>query len=199
MPPGALSVPAAKARLREQVRTELLAIDPAVAAAAADRVADRVLGLPEIERARRIFTCLSFGLEIDTWRLAERLLAAGRELFVPRADPRTGRLHVHPYPGPLRTLPFGLQQPPRGTPEIAEDAIDSTLEAALVLGLAFDLRGYRLGYGSGYFDRFLLRRPFPAIGLAYAVQLYDELPVEPHDVPMAVVVTDEAVWRAGLR
>jgi 5-formyltetrahydrofolate cyclo-ligase len=127
--------------------------------------------------------------------LAERLLAAGRELFVPRADPRDGRLHVHPYPCPLRTLSFGLQQPPRGTPEVAESAIDGVVQAVLVLGLAFDRRGFRLGHGSGYFDRFLARRPFPAIGLAYAAQLLDELPNEPHDVPMAIVVTEEEVCR----
>lgn len=199
MPEQAPTPPATKALLREQLQTQLRALDPAAAASAADRVAERVLALPEIERAQRILTCLSFGTEIDTWRLVDRLLAAGRELFVPRADSQTGRLHVHPYPCPLVTLPFGLQQPPPGTPEIAESAIDSTLDAALVLGLAFDRRGYRLGHGSGYFDRFLVHRPFPAVGLAYALQLRDELPVEPHDVPMAVVVTEAEVWRANAR
>lgn len=184
-----------KATLRECLRARLDEIDPSTAATAADQVAERVLALPEIENARRIFTCLSFGIEIDTWRLVDRLLASGRELFVPRADPRDGRLHVHPYPCPLRTLAFGLQQPPRGTPEIDDDAIDGTIDAVLVLGLGFDRRGFRLGYGSGYFDRFLARRPFPAIGLAYSVQLLDEVPNEPHDIPMAVVVTEDEVCR----
>jgi len=184
-----------KAALRERLRARLDEIDPSTAAPAADQVADRVLALPEIENARRIFTCLSFGIEIDTWRLVDRLLASGRELFVPRADPRDGRLHVHPYPCPLRTLAFGLQQPPRGTPEIDDGAIDGTIDAVLVLGLGFDRRGFRLGYGSGYFDRFLARRPFPAIGLAYSVQLLDEVPNEPHDIPMAVVVTEDEVCR----
>lgn len=184
-----------KAVLREHLRGRLAEIDPATAADAAERVALRVLALPEIESALRIFTCLSFGTEIDTWRLIDRLLASGRELFVPRADPRDGRLHVHPYPCALRTLAFGLQQPPRGTPEVADDAIDPTIDAALVLGLGFDRRGFRLGYGSGYFDRFLVRRHFPAIGLGYAVQLLDEIPEEAHDIPMAVVVTEEEVCR----
>ena len=104
---------------------------------------------------------------------------------------------MHPYPCPLRTVSFGLQQPPRGTPEVAAEAIDETLDAVLVLGLGFDRRGYRLGYGSGYFDRFLAGRPFPAIGLAFAEQLVDELPVEPHDIAMAVVVTDTEVCRGS--
>lgn len=194
-PTSGLTIPETKAVLRERLRERLAEIDPATAAGAADRVAERLLSLPEIANARRIFTCLSFGAEIDTWRLAERLLASGRELFVPRADPRDGRLHVHPYPCPLRTLTFGLQQPPRGTPEIPESDINGTIDAVLVLGLGFDRRGFRLGYGSGYFDRFLARRPFPAIGLAYSVQLLDEVPNEAHDIPMAAIVTEGEICR----
>ncbi len=184
-----------KPELRERLREAVSSIEPTVAATAADRVAERVLTLPEIASARRILTCLSFGSEIDTWKLSEHLLASGHELFVPRADPRDGKLHVHPYPCPLRTLAFGLKQPPRGAPEVEERSIDSTLDAVLVLGLGYDRRGFRLGYGSGYFDRFLRDRPFPSVGLGYDVQLLDRLPDEAHDVPMTVVVTDREEWR----
>ena len=55
-----------KAALRERLRARLDEIDPSTAAPAADQVAERVLALPEIENARRIFTCLSFRIEIDT-------------------------------------------------------------------------------------------------------------------------------------
>lgn len=180
-----------KPELRKELRRRLEAIDPATARAAADRVAESVLELPAVARAERILTCLSFGVEIDTWRLVDRLLETGREVYVPRADSRDHRLHVHRYPCELKTLSFGLRQPRRGTPELAAEAVDGTIEAAFVLGLGFDRSGYRLGYGSGYFDRFLADRPFPAIGLAFAVQLLHELPIELHDVPMSAVVTEE--------
>lgn len=192
MPP---EISATKAMLRERMAERVGALDAATAAAAAERVAERVLGLPEVRRAGRILTCLSFGIELDTWRLVDRLLAEGRELYVPRADPRDRQLHVHPYPCPLETLRFGLRQPPRGTREVAAAAIDVTLDVVLVLGLAFDRSGYRLGHGSGYFDRFLAGRPFPAIGLAYAVQLFPRLPRESHDVPMRVVVSEAETCR----
>jgi len=179
-----------KEELRAALRARLEAIEPARATRAADCIAERLLTLPEIAGARRILTCLSFGVEVDTWRLVDRLRALGKELYVPRADPGDRELHVHPYPCALRTLAFGLRQPPRGTPELERADIDRTLDAALVLGLGFDRRGFRLGYGSGYFDRFLARRPFPAIGLAFAEQLVEALPAEPHDIAMTAVVTD---------
>jgi 5-formyltetrahydrofolate cyclo-ligase len=186
----------AKAELRGVLQRRLAAYDAELARRASARVAERALAVPEVAAAERIFTCLSFGAELDTTGLVERLLAGGREVYVPRADRVDGRLHVHRYPCPLETLSFGLCQPRPGTPEVPADEVDATLDVALVLGLAFDHRGYRLGYGRGYFDRFLRGRPFPAVGLAFALQLVDRLPAEPHDVPMAAVVTEEETVRS---
>lgn len=177
------------------MRARLAALAPAAAHAAAGAATAKVLALPEVAAARRIFLCLSFGAELDTWGLVERLLADGRELWVPRTRAGDPRLHVHRYPCALETLSFGLRQPRAGTPELAPEAIDDTLEVALVAGLAFDRRGFRLGYGAGYFDRFLAGRSFPKLGLAYELQLVEALPVEAHDVPMDLVVTEATTRR----
>lgn len=162
----------------------------------AARAVERLLALPELAAARRLFTCLSFGDEIDTWPLVDAWLAAGRELVVPRAEPRDRQLHLHRYPCELVTLGFGLRQPPRDAPELPPAEVDGTIDAAVVLGLGFDRRGYRLGYGSGYFDRFLAGRELTTIGLAFDEQLVDRLPAEPHDVPMRLVVTPSELVRA---
>ena len=187
----------AKAGLRAELKARLEALDEAGARERAGRMQERVLALPEVVRSRRIFTCLSFGREIDTWGLVDRLLREGKEVFVPRTERGDPRIHVHRYPCPLRTLSFGLRQPVPAAPEVLPEAVDETLEVALILGLGFDRRGNRLGYGAGFFDRFLLGRSFPAVGLAYGFQLLDRLPTEPHDLPMAAVVTDESVLGAG--
>ncbi len=188
-----------KPALREAMQARLAALDADARRAASARAARRVLASPEVADARRIFLCLSFGHELDTRELVETLLAEGREVYVPRAEPRDRQLHVHRYPCDLVTLSFGLQQPRRGTPEVPAGEVDATLDVALVLGLAFDRRGYRLGYGSGYFDRFLAGRPFPALGLAFEQQVLDRLPDEPHDIPMRAVVTDAAIYSPALR
>jgi len=190
-----------KADLRTALARRLAALEPGGRAESARAAHERLLALPELAAARRIFTCLSFGDELDTWSLVESWLAEGREVYVPRADPRDGRIHVHRYPCALRTLGFGLRQPPRprlgerSSTQIDDAEIDTTLEIAIVLGLGFDRRGFRLGYGSGYFDRFLLGRAFPAIGLGFEAQIVDALPVAAHDVPLAAVVTASATLR----
>jgi len=158
-------------------------------------VADRALALPELVEAQRLLCCLSFGLEIDTWGLVDRLLLSGRKVYVPRVDPQDHRIHLHRYPCELETLSFGLRQPPAGTLELASESVDELLDAVVLVGLGFDRRGYRLGYGSGYFDRFLAERRLATIGLAYDRQLLEELPVEPHDVALDVIVTETETIR----
>jgi len=184
-----------KAALRAMLAARDRALPDPARRREAELVRRRVVELPEVASALGMFVCLSFGFELETWGLVGHLLASGRELYVPRSDPRDGLLHLHRYPCPLESLSFGLRQPPRGTPELDPAKVDETIDAALVVGLGFDRRGYRLGYGKGYFDRFLANRPFAAVGLAYEHQLVDRLPAADHDVPLTAVVTAAGVWR----
>jgi len=193
------SIASAKDRLRTVARARQEAGAARSLNVISARIAESVLQLPEIERAQGVLICLSFGPEIDTWTLTDRILKSGKSVFVPRAEPRDRQLHVHPYPCQLRALSFGLKQPPRGTPELVASEVAGSVDAALVLGLAFDRHGYRLGHGSGYFDRFLSRHRVLAIGLTSADLLYDELPIAAHDLPMSIVVTEREVVRAVAR
>lgn len=199
----AASIPDRKAALRRQMWRRLDRMGEARRRQLSAEVGQRVLDMPEVTAAPGVLVCLSYGTEVDTWPLVERLLTAG-PVYVPRADPAGRRLHVHPYPCDLVTLPFGLRQPAPTEPELPADEIGESVGVVLVLGLAFDAEGYRLGHGHGYFDRFLAGRPFPAVGLAYEAQVVDRLPREDHDVPMAALVTEAGVrhtptspWRAS--
>jgi 5-formyltetrahydrofolate cyclo-ligase len=187
--------PADKAAWRSELRSRLAALDARTARVAADRIGEQALALPEVATAAGVVACLSFGAEVSTTGLVHRLVDQGRRVFVPRVAPGDPLLHLHPYPCRLETLSFGLRQPVAGEPELVAADVDSAVEVALLVGLGFDRRGYRLGYGRGFFDRFLAARPFSAIGLAYDLQLVDRLPVDVHDVPMRAVVTEREVCR----
>lgn len=190
-------IPTLKRRLRRRLKERLRAIDASQARRAATAAGERFMALPEVRAAKGMLICLSFDTELDTWGLLDPLLVGGRDLYVPRAEKGEPQLHLHRYPCPLRALSFGLRQPLKSVPELDPRQIDQRIDLALVLGLAFDQRGYRLGYGGGYFDRFLAAHRIPAIALAYDLQLIESLPVESHDIPMTAVVTETRVVRAA--
>ncbi|MBQ7876140.1 MAG: 5-formyltetrahydrofolate cyclo-ligase [Clostridia bacterium] len=83
-----------------------------------------------------------------------------------------------------------------GVPEPKDKTVfDKTkIDLVLVPGVAFDKEGNRMGYGKGYYDRFLKNMTSFKIGVCHAFQLTDKLPVEEHDVKMDMIVTESAIW-----
>lgn len=112
----------------------------------------------------------------------------GPELCVTRTPDAGGPLTIHQLGGQLEQHHLGFDQPIASEPEIDP----STIDMALVPGLAFDRNGHRLGRGSGYFDRLLPQLPERAlrVGVAPQAVVVDRLPSEPHDVTMTHLVTE---------
>ncbi len=184
-----------KQQLRDAIENRTPGLSAEGHARAEASMRERVLALPEIVCARGVLVCLSYGAEPETRHLIERLEAAGKEVFVPRADRRDRMLHVHRWPCALGTLSFGLTQPLATAPEVKQEEIDRTIDAAIFVGPAFDLTGTRLGHGSGFVDRYLTAHPTFAIGLSFECTLLPEIPAATHDVPMSVIVTERRTLR----
>jgi len=90
---------------------------------------------------------------------------------------------------------MGLYEPRSDAREIAPEQVNATVDVALLLGIAFERhRGYRIGHGKGYFDRFLADKSFTTIGLALESQVVEHLPHEAHDVPMRILVTEDRIY-----
>ncbi len=131
--------------------------------------------------------------EIDPWPLMEVLEAAGCALALPVTPPRGAPealvFRRHRRGGPLVRSAFGVLEPPCTAPLVVPDLV-------LVPLLAFDRTGARLGYGAGHYDRTLpglgALPGFRAVGLAYAAQEVERLPVEPHDHPLHAILTEGA-------
>ena len=149
----------------------------------------RLLALPPCAAPRAIFCFISVGHEPDTRALLETFKARGIAISVPKIITRHA-MHAVPFPGwaALVLGPLGIPAP------IASGAFDAPIDVVIVPGLAFSRAGYRLGYGAGFYDRWLAEHPQPLrIGLCGEAELVADLPTEPHDIPVDVVVTDSRV------
>ena len=134
--------------------------------------------------------------EIGLWPLLEAIAARG-QLALPRVDGSALTLHRVPHLTSLRAGPFRLQEPGPGSAEVSPTLVD----VALVPGLAFTRTGARLGRGKGFYDRLLAALPATTrrIGVCYACQIVESLPLDAHDmrVDEVVPVWDGAALAAG--
>ena len=155
-------------------------------------IAEHVMGLEETANARSAMVFWSFGSEVDTAPLIERLVAASKAVALPRIEGPD----IEPVafvPGdPTTGTSFGAMEPAGGR------VLDpSELDLIVVPGVAFDRSGNRLGYGAGYYDRFLprTRAGVPAVAIGFTLQMVPEIPTGPTDRPVDAIVTEAEVIR----
>ncbi len=135
-------------------------------------------------------TYLAFRNEPDLGLLFELLPRV--RWAVPRIE--GGLLVLHPYdPAPLVRHRFGMLEPAADLPVVDP----ATLDLVLVPGVAFDRRGGRLGFGEGYYDRFLPTTPALRVGVTYDECLADALPCDEHDQRMDWIATPTRLFATG--
>jgi 5-formyltetrahydrofolate cyclo-ligase len=166
-----------KSRLRARCRALRDAMTSETVAWASVRVCGRLADWPVFQQARAVMAYMAFGNEISLAPLMDRF--GDKRWVIPRIvrQPEP-RLILHPYdPARLARHPFGMLEPDASLPVIEPDALD----LALVPGVAFDRRGYRLGFGGGFYDRFLPHVAAIQAGVVYAALIVDQVPNGPHD------------------
>ncbi|HEY7660824.1 MAG TPA: 5-formyltetrahydrofolate cyclo-ligase [Actinomycetota bacterium] len=191
-PPPAHRLKREKRSLRRAVLAERDAMTSRERDAASEAIAERFAGLPEAKRARTVLAFWSFGSEVDTAPLIDRLVAAGSSIALPRLE-GTEMTAVGWSPGdPVTTASFGAMEPASGR------AVDpASIDLVVVPGVAFDRAGGRVGYGGGYYDRFLgrLRPGVPAIAVAFDHQIVDRVPSGRGDRSVDAIVTEREIIR----
>lgn len=155
-------------------------------------IQEQVLALPEYRAAGKLLLYLSKGSEVGTWGIFARALSQGREVFAPRCLDGGGRMAFYRVACREDLLPgrFGLWEPDPARCPPLEDARGAL---CLVPGVAFDGAGFRLGYGKGYYDRFLEAFPAAAVGLCYGALVVPRLPHGPLDRRVSLLVTEAGV------
>ena len=173
-----------KVTLRKKIREQKRAMTEAQIVSASQRLAELFLNSEFYRDATTIYGYLPYNQEVRTTPMLEQALKDGKRVAVPKVY---GDEMKFIYLSDLSQVENGFA----GIPEPVADGDVAADPTALVLmpGLAFTEKGHRMGYGGGFYDKFLSQEPnHPTLALCYAFQMVDELPVEEYDVPVDVVL-----------
>ena len=140
-----------------------------------------------------VMVYLSMKSEVETGELIETLFNQGRQIIAPVVDTESGKLIprcVQNLEKDLVKHRLGMLEPNETCPIFPPDK----LQLIFVPGIAFDLNGYRLGYGKGFYDRFLPSCPNAVtVGIAFQTQIVEDTYPQPWDIPVQHVLTEEGL------
>ncbi len=157
-----------------------------------DQIARRLLALPEVQSAQRILCYVSSkDNEVDSHGLIRAFLGEGKQVGVPRSM-KDGLLEWRTLSDmdQIRPGTYGILEPdPDHTPLYKSP---QTADCCLVPGIVWDEQGYRIGYGKGFYDRFLTNFSGLSIGLGFDWQVIPHLPCEIHDARVAHLITESS-------
>ncbi len=186
-----------KGDMRKEMRARRRAVSAGERAEASAAICEKLaacagLGEDQSESDSPVAVYLASKDEIDLRAFIERMLRLGRKVVAPRWNGETYDLAALKGLGQehLRRGPMGILEPAG-----AEIVPPQEVFVWIVPGLAFTRDGCRLGYGGGWYDRLLSAAPKAAVkfGVAYSFQIVDDLPAEPHDIPLTAVIDDSIV------
>ncbi|MGE8204514.1 5-formyltetrahydrofolate cyclo-ligase [Heyndrickxia sp. NPDC080065] len=177
---------------RENIKKVLSALDRCTYEQNSYLIAKQLNHLQEFQVANTIAVTLSRFPEVDTWQIIRKGWDLGKRIVIPKCFPKTKTMIFKEITSftQLESVYFGLFEP------IEEQTVEvqkALLDLIIVPGLAFTEKGYRLGFGGGYYDRFLQDYTGCTISLAFTQQIQEQLPIEEHDIPVKMIITENGV------
>lgn len=153
----------------------------------APELVEKFLALPQLERAETVMIFCGVGRELDTMPLLDRLLAMGKRVAFPVCLPGR-RMEARAVTSQEELVPgaFGIPAPGDGCPAVPREEIGLVLAPCLLC----DREGFRLGFGGGYYDRFLAGYTGDTVCICPAGRMEERLPRDEFDVPVDLVLTD---------
>lgn len=155
-------------------------------------ITEKIISLPEFQKADRIMAYADYNHEVMTGFIIEEAWKAGKKTAVPKVFGKDLVFyHLEDF-SQLKKGYYGIPEPARGETVQWEDAL------MIMPGVAFDKYNHRVGYGGGFYDRFLEKHPgIKRVAVAFSFQLLPEVPVEPTDIFPQILVTEKDTYYLG--
>jgi len=156
-------------------------------------IAQNLYGQNLWKEAEEVLLFLHFGREVQTHRIIEAALGQEKRVYAPVIQEREIRFYpVYHHEGPFSVNKYGIKEPPVDNPPFHGNSSSTPL--MLLPGLCFDRKGGRIGYGGGFYDRFLnSHRGLKKVGLTFAELVYPAVPCEDYDHPVDTLITDQEI------
>jgi 5-formyltetrahydrofolate cyclo-ligase len=162
-----------------------------------EKIINNLKSLKEFKSAENILFYVSFSKEVDTQEIIRELLEKKeKRVIVPYTLKDKPIIFLSELKDFVELEPktFGILEPKE---KYIREFNREKLDVVIVPGIVFDKKGHRIGYGYGFYDRFLktIKKDVVKIGLAFDFQLTDNIPSEEHDVPLNIIITEEGIIR----
>ncbi|WP_409270658.1 5-formyltetrahydrofolate cyclo-ligase [Neobacillus sp. SCS-31] len=180
-----------KQKLRKAMMDRLNSIAEGEYRERSERIASNLFRNPVWEKTEVIGITISRPPEADTYKIIENAWREGKRIAVPKCLPATREMQFRYLTdfSQLEKVYYGLLEP---MVERTAPAEPNDISLLVVPGLAFSRSGYRLGFGGGYYDRFLADYKGETVSLAFNSQMVEDLPIEKHDLPVGLILTEDA-------
>ena len=185
-----------KSELRQGYKTKRADMSEKIKLEMDSEIQSRFLTLRQYIYCKTVFTYVSKDIEVDTLSIIRAAWANGKRVAVPRCVTETREMDFFYITNmsDLEEGAFGVLEP---IADKCEKVTDFSKGLCIVPGLSFDAEGYRLGYGKGYYDRFLSKFQGDTVGLCYSNCIKWKLPHGYYDKPVDLIVTDRYIRRTG--
>jgi len=181
-----------KASIRKEILKKRDGISRNAKTAKDESIKQRLFSLREFLNAEIVFFYASFRSEVETHHMIKKSLEMGKRVMLPKVQREGHNIKLYEIKDINELSPGHMGIPEPFFPGAYSLSIDE-VDLIVVPGAAFDYAGNRLGYGGGYYDMLLAQRKkkVPIVALAYEEQLVDEIPSEPHDIKIDIIITDK--------
>ncbi|MED0937762.1 5-formyltetrahydrofolate cyclo-ligase [Bacillus mobilis] len=179
-----------KLRLRKQIIEHMNSLSEERYTTLSEQIAFSLYAQKEWAEAKIIGITLSMENEVNTYPIIEKAWEEGKKVVVPKCNKETRTMSFRQISNfdQLETVYMNLREPiPALTEEVGADDID----LQIVPGVAYTGRGERIGYGGGYYDRYLVHYKGKTLSLAYSFQMVEHIPVEPFDKNVEKIITEK--------
>lgn len=185
-----------KSILRKQYISQRKQMDVYTRADKDEKVFSSITGSKEYIECENLLCYVSTGIEVDTIRVIEYSLEGGKNVYVPKCAQKGNEMSFYKISS-LKDLARGMYKILEPRDDLPAYSCSKEKTACIVPALSFNLKGMRLGYGKGYYDRFLSENKYIfSIGLCYESFLNEDLPFDNHDIPVNMIITEQRIIKA---